>query len=975
VRRGAADGRDAGGTVTEAGLRNIRTVFNHLSKKTEGSDDTVDKDTLYGSAATAAPGARGAGRGLTRAVYRFLATRTPTSLSFFSLGGMLGERFFAVVDVNKDGEIGWDEFVVALASLLFPDQMGTRTQLLYNMFKLSPEHPGITPDELSIMLKACLLASNESIEDIEAEDAQEAGAAPGQGDGGPAAAGGFEGAPHSAPLLGSAVPSEGTTTDGDSNPSPALSGVLFEHRVDSTALNAFVDRLVDEAFAGRADPEGTGALDIAAFSKWIESHPFVLRAIYDHKVVREHGTRLLHERCLAKEVVPELRRRISVASGLRGSASMALTPVSAQLGSVDTSLASGSAPAIATGSAGASTGGADAHPAPGTPAVAVASGGSRPGSRRSSFSRPGSRRSSFSTSTPSGSPPGGIGTASSKAHSPAVAASPVPPTSDGASSSAEGRRPTSPPALHVPTPQRRALSFTRDASPHRLGSPRTRSPGPAAPATQRLALSTGMQSAAAGAAAGSSAGLEGLATPHPWDVATPIPGADGFNMRTLGEGFGDDAADDAPYLKEGVLHKYQQHMGNYIERYYAVRDGSLYYWKSKPERRDEPPLGVVYIARAYVEPFIGKAGGNPLSEGVYGIRFHTNSFQNEFELFAESAEEQSAWMEVLLKVCHLRRFEDVYTLGPQIGSGTYALVHQAFNRITGKEYAVKVINKASMTLEEKHNLQSEVATHLQCKHPNVAEVFDLFETPDRLLLVMEYLDGGELRKLLERGPLPEPVARKVIGQIVDGVEYLHEIGIVHRDLKPTNIGISGSGSSIQAKILDFGYSRYVNPSQKLVDIAGTRKYFAPELVRGEAYDMSVDVWCIGVLAYNILTGLYPFVGDTAEEVLRNIAHAHYAVTDDAWKSLSPEAKDFVRKLLKRDPAERPTIQELREHPWLRGETLPPIAVVGASALPARMTRTPSTVSSSTGGASHSSTDSLGLTRKPSSRPVVQQSQA
>jgi len=161
--------------------------------------------------------------------------------------------------------------------------------------------------------------------------------------------------------------------------------------------------------------------------------------------------------------------------------------------------------------------------------------------------------------------------------------------------------------------------------------------------------------------------------------------------------------------------------------------------------------------------------------------------------------------------------------------------------------------------------------------------------------------------------------------MVTGVAYLHDEGICHRDLKPENLLCSGEGNGeyqpFRVVIADFGLSKVFDGGEQLETSCGTPDYVAPEVITAEgSYDKSVDMWSVGVITYVLLCGFSPFLSSTQTGLFEKIIKVEYDFPDPEWTNISPEAKDFIRHLLVKDPEERFTAKQCVQHPWLNGQT-------------------------------------------------------
>ena len=185
---------------------------------------------------------------------------------------------------------------------------------------------------------------------------------------------------------------------------------------------------------------------------------------------------------------------------------------------------------------------------------------------------------------------------------------------------------------------------------------------------------------------------------------------------------------------------------------------------------------------------------------------------------------------------------------------------------------------------------------------------------------MEYCPGGDLFSFLGKRHfvLPEDLVSKIMHKMCTAVYYMHSYGIAHRDLKPENVLIANPDDPSDIRILDFGLSKIVGPYEKSTEPYGTLTYCAPEIILDEPYSKSVDLWSLGVMTYLMLIGRLPFNGNDEDEIARKVAYDEPDfMRSPIWKSVSSEAKDFVIKLLEKDPVKRMNIRQALEHKFIK----------------------------------------------------------
>jgi calcium-dependent protein kinase len=199
-------------------------------------------------------------------------------------------------------------------------------------------------------------------------------------------------------------------------------------------------------------------------------------------------------------------------------------------------------------------------------------------------------------------------------------------------------------------------------------------------------------------------------------------------------------------------------------------------------------------------------------------------------------------------------------------------------------------------------------------HPHVARLFDVYESDERLYLVMESLEGGELfDRLIENGRFSENDAAEAIRQMLLALSYVHGRGIVHCDVKLENFLYDCPGGS-HLKLIDFGFSKHWKPGHQLRTKCGTTQYVAPEVLCGN-YTSQSDLWSLGVIAFTLLSGKMPF-GGTDEKVARSTLSGNYQFRAELWDGISSDAKDFVQCLLDVNPQTRLTARAALEHKWI-----------------------------------------------------------
>eukprot|EP00050_Salpingoeca_kvevrii_P010477 m.311940 g.311940 ORF g.311940 m.311940 type:complete len:382 (+) comp28848_c0_seq1:265-1410(+) len=262
-----------------------------------------------------------------------------------------------------------------------------------------------------------------------------------------------------------------------------------------------------------------------------------------------------------------------------------------------------------------------------------------------------------------------------------------------------------------------------------------------------------------------------------------------------------------------------------------------------------------------------------------------------------------------------RQFELVRLLG----RGAFGTVVLVRDRATGELAALKAIQKHR--LKNPELLDLEVTALKRASHPFVTKLVATSEDDAYRYLVLEYCQGGELLdKLIDEGHLGEREASCIIRQILTGLHNLHARGILHRDLKPDNILLVDRDNVFQGvRISDFGVAHLFPDNSRTVTYDGnygTLEYLSPEILRGENYGCPSDVWAVGVILFNLLSGDYPWSSGSEAELAKLILEAKLDLSHPGWSIVSSDAKDLLCSLLEPDVAKRMTVEKALRHPWV-----------------------------------------------------------
>ncbi|PKA55674.1 Serine/threonine-protein kinase GRIK2 [Apostasia shenzhenica] len=270
---------------------------------------------------------------------------------------------------------------------------------------------------------------------------------------------------------------------------------------------------------------------------------------------------------------------------------------------------------------------------------------------------------------------------------------------------------------------------------------------------------------------------------------------------------------------------------------------------------------------------------------------------------------------------HGHKMVNEYVRECKIGSGSYGKVVLYRNTIDGKKYAIKVFHKLHLlklrvapSETAMTDVLREVSIMKMVDHPNIVNLVEVIDDPfsDHFYMVLEYVDG---KRVCERsGPesgIGEHKSRRYLRDVVAGLIYLHAHNIVHGDIKPDNLLVTSTG---RVKIGDFSVSQiFEDDNDELRRSPGTPVFTAPECCLGLTYHgRAADTWAVGVTLYCMITGEYPFLGDTLQDTYDKIVNNPLSIPDD----ISPQLKNLLEQLLCKDPKNRITLRAVAEHPWV-----------------------------------------------------------
>ncbi|KAL7424813.1 spindle assembly checkpoint kinase [Cryptotrichosporon argae] len=254
-----------------------------------------------------------------------------------------------------------------------------------------------------------------------------------------------------------------------------------------------------------------------------------------------------------------------------------------------------------------------------------------------------------------------------------------------------------------------------------------------------------------------------------------------------------------------------------------------------------------------------------------------------------------------------------FDIGRPLGKGHFGRVYLARLKTNGFILALKCLDRSVANEDVQRQVRREIQIMQELRHPNIIRLYGYFTDPANIYLMLEYAGQGELfRQLAKAGRFSEKRSARYVRQVADGLAYLHSKNVIHRDIKPENLLIGLNG---EIKIGDFGWSVY-SPEESQRTLCGTLSYVSPEMVLGQPHGHAIDIWALGVLAYEMVIGAEPFGADTAGGPRQ--VHIRICRVDVRFpEHVSELAKGLILSLLRLDPADRLPLEAVRDYPWVK----------------------------------------------------------
>lgn len=368
-----------------------------------------------------------------------------------------------------------------------------------------------------------------------------------------------------------------------------------------------------------------------------------------------------------------------------------------------------------------------------------------------------------------------------------------------------------------------------------------------------------------------------------------------------------------------TLFKYcEEDNSKFLKKYYAsVHGKEILFFSSKVKNE---LCSIWTISKTII--IIGDK--TPVSKYLYyPIKFinYNGSF---CIIYFEEKEAQKNFAKKCEEFTNFLKIEDLFDLKEKIGEGHFGIVKKCIEKQTGKEYAVKIMNKNKIK-DKDYDLVIQERNYLSLvKHPNIVSLIKDFEDENNLYFIMEYYKGGDLSKYLakvkdNKEKNLERIAGKIIKIIAQGIEYLNQFGIVHRDLKPENIVFGKEDDIKSIKIIDLGVAITLPYGKESSDPIGTLHYISPEMFTHKPYSYKVDVWSIGILLYYLVTGgALPFDDEKMDEEImgKKVVFTHQEYPEKYFGDKSKSLISLIDKTLEKNPEKRITIHNFLNEEWV-----------------------------------------------------------
>ncbi|KAA8539022.1 hypothetical protein F0562_025714 [Nyssa sinensis] len=258
-----------------------------------------------------------------------------------------------------------------------------------------------------------------------------------------------------------------------------------------------------------------------------------------------------------------------------------------------------------------------------------------------------------------------------------------------------------------------------------------------------------------------------------------------------------------------------------------------------------------------------------------------------------------------------------YQLCEEIGRGRFGVVYRCFSPVSGEYFACKSIDKRQLSDPTDRECLEKEPKILQLLggNPYILQIYKVYEDENYLHIITDLCEASDLYDRVSKRTFTEPEAAGVFKSLITAIAHCHRAGIAHRDIKPDNILFD---SRNRLKLADFGSAEWfgIVENRTMRGIVGTPYYVAPEVLSGRDYNEKVDVWSAGVILYIMLAGVPPFYGESPAETFEAVLRGNLRFPTRIFRSVSPEVKDLLRKMICKDVSRRLSAEQVLRHPWI-----------------------------------------------------------
>jgi len=360
--------------------------------------------------------------------------------------------------------------------------------------------------------------------------------------------------------------------------------------------------------------------------------------------------------------------------------------------------------------------------------------------------------------------------------------------------------------------------------------------------------------------------------------------------------FGAQKGDDEDYLTAQGEVFLKTNSGLFKKRFCLVMGNEIYFQKSQDSLKHD-----------FMHCLTGTFLDIPEKVEVEGQSYFPIKVQigavKSRVLYLDSLEKREAWEAVLKQASGFSDVGQFYEFGEALGKGQFGLVRKAVHKRTKIEVAVKQIKKKKISNDELDMLRNEIEVLKVCKHPNVVQLYDVFEDRKNIFIIMELIQGEDLYEYLDKRDfkLPDIRVKQIAYSLSLGLNYLHTYGIMHRDIKLQNIMMTNNTDAAEPKLVDFGFAKILGPAVFENEYFGSQGYVAPEVIVKANYWIQIDVWSLAVVIYALYTGALPFASYDKKEMDRMVVQEPLKFDKPGFERRTLSAKTYSPRCSSRTP--------------------------------------------------------------------------